>query len=125
MINLRNQVNQVNLWSYLTDEEKRGKIIEIINREEGIAMAVETLVNITQDEIEYARMCNLIKSQLDYQSGMVNAERKGRAEGIKEGLEKGREEVARNALVEGVPIELIKRISGLDEEALKHIQARL
>jgi len=42
-----------------------------------------------------------------------------------EGREEGREEVARNALVEGVPIELIKKISGLDEEALKHIQARL
>jgi hypothetical protein len=32
---------------YLTDRGKRGKIIEIINREEGIAMAVNTLVNIT------------------------------------------------------------------------------
>ena len=41
-----------------------------------------------------------------------------------EGMEKGREEVARNALAEGVPIELIKKISGLDEEALKHNQAR-
>jgi hypothetical protein len=28
---------------YLTDEEKRDKIIEIINHKEGIAMAVETL----------------------------------------------------------------------------------
>jgi hypothetical protein len=40
-------------------------------------MAVETLSNITQDEIEYARMCNLIKSQLDYQDGMVEARRSG------------------------------------------------
>ena len=40
-----------------------------------------------------------------------------------EGREEGREEVARNALAEGVPIELIKKISGLDDEALKHIQA--
>ena len=52
-----------------------------------------------------------------------------REEGFEDGLEKGREEkgieIARNALVEGVPIELIKKISGLDEEALKHIQARL
>ena len=52
-----------------------------------------------------------------------------REEGMGIGMEKGigigREEVARNALVEGVPIELIKKISGLDEEALKHIQARL
>ena len=39
--------------------------------------------------------------------------------------EEGREEVARNALVEGIPIELIKKISGLDDEVLRHIQARL
>ena len=48
----------------------------------------------------------------------------GFEDGMEKGMEKGREEVARNALAEGVPIELIKKISGLDEEALKHIQAR-
>ena len=113
MINLRNQVNQVNLWSYLTDEEKRGKIIEIINREEGIAMAVETLVNITQDEIEYARMCNLIKSQLDYQSGMVEAKREGRAEGI--------HEVARKMKEMGDSIEKIQTITGLPAESIEQM----
>jgi len=46
-------------------------------------------------------------------------------EGLEEGMEKGREEIALNALAEGVPIELIKKISGFDEEALKNIQARL
>jgi hypothetical protein len=114
------EMTNAELWAvffqYLTDEEKRGKIIEIINHEEGIAMALDTLVNITQDEIEYERMSNLIKSELDYQSDMVWAERKGR--------EEGREEIVRNALAEGVPIELIMKISGFDEEALKHIQAR-
>ena len=53
----------------------------------------------------------------------------GREEGIGIGmgigLEKGREEVARNALAKGIPLELIHDITGLDEEALKHIQARL
>jgi hypothetical protein len=49
----------------LTDEDKRAKIIEIINREEGIAMAVDTLVKVTKDEIEYARMTTLLKSELD------------------------------------------------------------
>jgi len=50
-------------------------------------MATKTLSNITQNEIEYARMTTLIKSQLDYQSGMVEARRSG----IKEGMEKGKE----------------------------------
>jgi len=52
----------------LTDEEKRDKIIEITNLEEGIAMALDTLANITQDEVEYARLCNPIKSELDYRT---------------------------------------------------------
>ncbi|WP_461255286.1 PD-(D/E)XK nuclease family transposase [Treponema sp. R80B11-R83G3] len=80
-------------FQYLTDEGKRDKINDIINREEGIAMATEILSNITQDEVEYARMSTLIKSQLDYQSHMVNAKRsgikEGREEGLKEGLKEG------------------------------------
>jgi len=78
------EMTTAELWAvffeYLTNKEKRVKMIEIINHEEGIAMAVETLSNITQDEVEYARMCNLIKSQLDYQSGMAEARRSGREE---------------------------------------------
>ena len=48
--------NSLEKFEYLTDEEKRAKMIEIINHEEGIAMAVETLSNITQYDVEYARM---------------------------------------------------------------------
>jgi predicted transposase YdaD len=48
-----------------------------------------------------------------------------REEGFEDGLEKGREEVARNAFAKGIPLELIHDITGLDEEALKHIQTRL
>jgi len=111
------EMSNAELWAvffqYLTDEEKRGKIIEIINQEEGIAMAVETLVNITQDEVEYARMSNLIKSQLDYQSGMVGAKREGRQEGIYE--------IARNALIKGLPIDVIHDITGLDKETLEQL----
>ena len=75
-------------------------------------MAVDTLVNITQDEIEYARMCNLIKSQLDYQSGMVNAKRKGHAEGRAEGHKEGRAEERQrllDMLDQGLSVEEIKR----------------
>ena len=90
------------LWAvffqYLTDEEKRGKIIQVINREEGIAMALETLVNITQDETEYARMCNLIKSQLDWNTALFEARSEGIGIGREEGIEKGREEGLREGL---------------------------
>jgi len=115
------EMTAAELWAvffeYLTDEEKRAKMIEIINREEGIAMAVETLSNITQDEVEYARMCNLIKSQLDYQCGMVEARRSGR--------EEGREEekliIAKNLLAEGSTPEFVHRITGLSLEEIKEL----
>ena len=87
------EMTNAELWAvffqYLTDEDKRGKIIQIINREEGIAMAVETLVNITQDEIEYERMSNLIKSQLDWNTALFEARSEGRDEGLREGLNPG------------------------------------
>jgi predicted transposase/invertase (TIGR01784 family) len=108
------------LWAvffeYLTDEEKRAKMIEIINHEEGIAMAVETLSKITQDQVEYARMCNLLKSELDYQCGMVEA----REEGFEKGREEGRNEekliIAKNLLAKGSTPEFVQEITGLSLE---------
>jgi len=111
------EMSNSELWAvffqYLTDEEKRGKIIEIINREKGIAMALETLVNITQDEIEYERMSSLIKSQLDYQSDMVEAKREGRAEGILE--------IARKMKTMGDPVEKIQTITGLPAQTIEQL----
>jgi len=112
-------------FQYLTDEEKRGKIIEIINQEEGIAMALDTLANITQDEVEYARMSTLIKSQLDYQSGMVGARRKGLAEGRMEGLIEGRNETnlenAQKMKTMGFLTEQIQAVTGLPLETIERM----
>jgi predicted transposase/invertase (TIGR01784 family) len=112
-------------FQYLTDEEKRGKIIEIINREEGIAMALDTLANITQDEVEYARMSNLIKSQLDYQSGMVSARREGLKEGFTKGHDEGRNEasldIAQKMKTMGFLTEQIQAVTGLPIETVEQI----
>jgi predicted transposase/invertase (TIGR01784 family) len=104
-------------FQYLTDEDKSGKIIEIINREEGIAMAVETLVNITKDEIEFARMTTLLKSELDWQSRMANAECKGRNEGRSEASL----DIARNLKRMGLPISQIAEGTGLSTETISQL----
>jgi len=100
------EMTNAELWAvffqYLTDEEKRGKIIEIINQEEGIAMALDTLVNITQDEVEYARMSTLLKSELDWQSREVGARRKGLAEGFTKGHDEGFTEGRNEGFAEGL-----------------------
>jgi len=117
------------LWAvffqYLTDEKRRDKIIEIINTEDGIAMATETLVNVTQDEIEYMRMTALITGKLDYQSRMNTARRKGLKEGREEGLKEGREEerieITKNLLSKGSTFEFISDVTGLSLDEVKSI----
>jgi len=115
------EMTNAELWAvffeYLTDEKKRDKIILIIKREERIAMALETLVNITQDETEYARICNQIKSQLDYQSGMVNAKR----EGIKEGRAEEKLEIARKMKNTGRALSEIMEFTGLTAESIEQM----
>jgi flagellar biosynthesis/type III secretory pathway protein FliH len=80
------------LFQYLTDREKRSKINEIIEANEGIALASEVLMTISRDEEERARLMQIEKIELDYQSGLVTAERKGHAKGLEKGREEGRTE---------------------------------
>jgi len=73
----------------LTEREKRRKINEILEREEGIAMASEVLMSISKDENERARLLSEYKGQVDMQSKLVHAKRTGLAEGMEKGMEKG------------------------------------
>jgi predicted transposase/invertase (TIGR01784 family) len=99
------EMTNAELWAvffqYLTNEKKRSKIVEIINHEEGIAMAVQTLGRFTQREIDYIQESYRIKRELDHQSGMAwerekirdEAHAEGRNEGLAEGRNEGREEI--------------------------------
>ena len=44
-------------------------------------------------------------------------------EGLEEGREEGLEEVARNALAQGIPIDVIKTITGLNVETIKNLSS--
>ena len=73
-------------------------------------MASETLIEISRDEIEAARLTSELKYILDNQSMRVSAKREGKAEGLAEGHEKG--------LVEGLEKGLVKgRQEGMHEVA--------
>jgi len=117
-----NEMTNSELWAvffqYLTDPEKRDIIIEIINKKEGIAMAAETLSNVTQDEIEYARMTTLIKSELDYRSEMKYERDSGREEGI----EQEKLIIAKNLLAKGSTFEFVSEITGLSIDEIKRLQ---
>jgi len=65
---------------YLTNKEKRQKINEILELEEGIAMANKVLLTISRDEVERARLESEYKYEVDMQSKLVHAKREGRKE---------------------------------------------
>ncbi|MCL2130553.1 MAG: Rpn family recombination-promoting nuclease/putative transposase [Treponema sp.] len=60
---------------YLTDKEKRSKINEILQQDEGITMANQVLMTISKDEHERARLESEYKYQVDMQSKLVTAKR--------------------------------------------------
>ena len=80
-------------------------------------MAVDTLINITKDEIEFARMTTLIKSELDWRSGMADAENKGRSEGRNE----ANLESARKMKIMGFLTEQIQAVTGLSMETIAQL----
>jgi hypothetical protein len=98
---------------YLTDRSKRAKINQILQKEEGIAMASEALIEITREDIEWARKLSEEKYLLDTQSERVTAERKGKKEATLN--------IARNALAEGATPEFVQKITGLDLEIINQL----
>jgi hypothetical protein len=84
-------------FRYLTDKSKRRTINEILEQEEGIAMASEVLMSISKDEAERARLMSEFKYQMDTQSKIGYARREGRKE-IIELLKSGKspEEILRD-----------------------------
>ena len=94
-------------FRYLTDRKKRWKINEIIEHEEGIAMASEVLITISKDEAERARLMSEEKYILDTQSKITHAKH----EGIKIGEKKGRQKII-DLLKSGKSVEEIIRENG-------------
>jgi predicted transposase/invertase (TIGR01784 family) len=112
------------LWAvyfrYLKDTGMRAKINEIVEREEGIAMASEVLLTISRDEVERARLMSEEKYQLDMQSKLVHAKRQGRQAGMQAGRKAGRKEGRQEGMQEIIkllksgkpPEEVIKEYGG-------------
>jgi predicted transposase/invertase (TIGR01784 family) len=100
-------------FRYLTDKGRRGKINEVVESEEGIAMASEVLLKISRNEEERARLMSEWKYVVDTQSKVVQARREGQKEEQKE--------IARNLKADGVPAEQIAKWTGLPEAQIKEL----
>jgi predicted transposase/invertase (TIGR01784 family) len=97
-------------FRYITDREKRGKINEIIEFEEGIEMASEVLMTISRDDVERARLMSEYKYELDTQSRIVYAWQQGR--------QQEKLETAGNLKSLGISIEQISSATGLSYDEI-------
>jgi len=99
-------------FQYLTDEAKREKINEIIDREEGIAMATNELYQVSAEYEAYALQTSLMKGELDWRSSMKDARR----EGLREGRNEASLDIAQKMKTMGFSAEQIQAVTGLSIE---------
>lgn len=79
-----------------------------------IKKAVEQWDWLSQDEETRARYRSRLMAESDRASALLRAEQRGKAEGITE----GKAEVAKTALAAGVSLEMISKLTGLDQAAI-------
>jgi predicted transposase/invertase (TIGR01784 family) len=83
------EMSAIERWAmflkHCADPDKRVMVNQILKSEEGISMAAETLLEVSTDEHERARLLTEYKILLDYQCGLAAAEQDGREKGRQEG----------------------------------------
>jgi len=117
-------------FRYLTDKDKRRKINEILEKEEGIAMASEILSTISKDEIERVRLFSELKHELDAQSDRVYYKRlraeteqmKAETEQMKAETEQMKSETEQmKAEIEQMKAEIEQRIADAEQKVKQEI----
>jgi len=61
----------------------------------------------------------MLYMEWDQEEALAVRYEEGIEQGIEQGIGQGLEKTARNALAEGVPVELVQKITGLDLETIK------
>jgi hypothetical protein len=67
---------------------------------------------------------NMLFDEWKLEDALVVEREEGQEEGILVGVQKGREEVAKNALREGVSLEFVQKITGLPAEIIQNLADR-
>jgi predicted transposase/invertase (TIGR01784 family) len=114
-------------WLAWFDRESPAALVEeVLTMDTAIQKAEEKMVFVSRDK-EALRAYQMRELALsDWTSGINHARREGRLEGRLEGRQEGEQEkalaIAKNALAEGVPVETICKITGLDIDAIRKLR---
>lgn len=100
------------------DSEKREKLNKIIERSETLKMANEMLKEISADEELREEYYAREKAKLDKKSSLFYA----KEQGIEQGVHKEKIQTVKKALNEGLDIELITKLTGLNKAEIEKIK---
>ncbi|MBP5577597.1 MAG: hypothetical protein J6X67_12650 [Treponema sp.] len=84
--------------------------------------ASDSLKIISDDGWRWVIQGQIEGKKRDYTSGLLAAERRGRAEGIEQGMHKNAVETAKNLLAEGIAPEMIAKCCSLSLDEVKELQ---
>jgi len=104
-------------FKYRVEEGMESLIDELRREEEGIMRADRALKKIERDREKRARAIFWDNQRLVRNSDM----RAAKEEGSMEGSKTKQEEIARNALAEGLSIEIVRKITGMDVDTIKKL----
>ena len=119
---LKEKWSALECWLLYLDN-KEGRIMEQIATQEPIirrAMTIEEAF--MKDESERYLYELREKGLRDFNSAMITAEKRGKAEGKAEGRAEGRADAARVLLQENVSLELIKKATGFSEDEIASLR---
>jgi predicted transposase/invertase (TIGR01784 family) len=74
-------------------------------------------------EANGTEVMNMLLTEWNMEDALAVRFEEGMEKGIEEGWSKGRIEIARNALIQGMPLEIISAITGLELAAIKELAA--
>ena len=103
------------LW-LLTGKGEKVEMAEKENKE--IKKAIEILEEMSMDEKEWELYQSRKMAEIDYNSKIALA----REEGIKNGKEEGKEEIAKKLIEMGMEINQIAKITGLSKEKIEKLK---
>ena len=109
------------LWgSYINNVEEGVDLMDNLAREDSVFKEVQSAEKTywSAPENRYLQLQEEI-ADLDYRTGILNAEMKGEKRGIDIGMRENQTQTAREMKAEGLPIPLIARITKLSEEKIR------
>ncbi len=100
-------------------------IREIVRSEDGIMNAKDTLENISDDGWRWVIQGQIEGKKRDYTSGLLAAERRGRAAGLEQGMRQKAFETAEKLLGDGMPPEKVASYCSIPLEEVLELKSEI